>query len=243
MTSPEDAAIPKALALLWGLDTGGERGPRRGLSLDQILDTAIEIGDAEGLAAISMGRIAKRLGFTAMSLYRYVDSKNTLFEMLLDRAIGLPPESEPGVPWRDRLRAWALAEYVALERHPWWLDIPMNDPPMGPNNMAWLEAGLAALGETRVPPPIRMQLVMNLTFFVMGRARVGRAINPDETTEGEFDAVFAGLIDPARFPHAAAAFQAWPYDDDEIDWKTSDFEFGLERMLDGYESFIRSFET
>ncbi|MEV0251140.1 TetR/AcrR family transcriptional regulator [Nocardia sp. NPDC050712] len=243
MATPGDAAIPKSLALLWGLDVAGERGPKRGLSLDRILDTAIEVGDAEGLSAISMGRIAKELGFTAMSLYRYVDSKQTLFEMLLDRAIGLPPEIVPGAGWRENLKRWALAEYESIERHPWWLDIPMNDPPMGPNNMAWLETGLAALGETRVPPPIRMQLVMNLTFYVMGRARVGRSINPDEGDDEDYDAVLARLIDPQRFPHVLAAFARWPYEDDEIDWQKLDFDFGLERMLDGYASFIRSFET
>ncbi|MGW0247646.1 TetR/AcrR family transcriptional regulator [Nocardia goodfellowii] len=243
MATPGDAAIPKSLALLWGLDGAGERGPKRGLSLEQILDTAIAIGDAEGLAAISMGRIAKELGFTAMSLYRYVDSKKTLFDMLLDRAIGLPPETVSGESWRESLRRWALAEYEALERHPWWLDIPANDPPMGPNNMAWLEAGLATLDETRVPNAIRMQLVMNMTFYVMGRVRVARSLNADEGEDEDYDAMLARLIDPQRFPHVAAAFARWPYNDDEIDWQILDFDFGLERMLDGYESFIRSFDT
>ncbi|MFC9897615.1 TetR/AcrR family transcriptional regulator [Nocardia sp. NPDC127579] len=243
MATPEDGAIPKAVALLWGLDTGGERGPKRGLSLDQILETAIEIGDGEGLAAISMGRIAKQLGFTAMSLYRYVDSKQTLFEMLQDRVLGLPPEIVPGMPWRDGLRRWAQAEFAAIEAHRWWLDIPVHDPPMGPNNMAWLEAGLATFDDTPLPPPLRMQLLMNMTFYVMGRARVARNIDPTDSSDDDFGAVLATLIDPRRFPRVIAAFADFPFGDDEIDWQKLDFDFGLERMLDGYENFIRSFET
>src|SRR5690606_32089960 len=104
-------ALPKAVALMWGLEQPGGRGPKRGLSLEQIIEAAIAIGDAEGFAALSMNRVARELGFTAMSLYRYVDSKATLMEMMLDHVIGLPPEIEPGTSWRAGLAQWARSEY------------------------------------------------------------------------------------------------------------------------------------
>ncbi|MET8654089.1 TetR/AcrR family transcriptional regulator [Nocardia aurea] len=238
MATSEEAAIPKAIALLWGLDVPGGRGPKRGLTLDQILDAAVEVADAEGYQALSMNRVATQLGFTAMSLYRYVDSKQTLVDLLLDRVVGTPPTIAPDTPWREALWQWAMAEYAAIERHPWWLDIPLIGPPMGPNNMQWLETGLRALAATEIPVPVRMQLVMNLSFFVMGRMRLARGLTVDTGGEDDYAEVMQRLIDPRRYPNVVAALSSDSLDDD-IDWNRADFEFGLARLLDGYESFVR----
>ncbi|WP_054813429.1 TetR/AcrR family transcriptional regulator [Nocardia arizonensis] len=238
MAKSEEAAIPKSVALLWGLDMPGGRGPRRGLTLGQILDAAVEVADAEGYSALSMNRVAKQLGFTAMSLYRYVDSKQTLIDLLLDWVIGTPPAIAPGTSWRDGLRQWAVAEYEAIDRHPWWLEIPIAGPPMGPNNLAWLESGLALLAETEVPPTDRLQLVMNLSFYVMGRMRLARVLGVEDAEDDDYAEVLRQIIDPRRFPHVVAAFAVEPFAD-EVDWHRADFEFGLDRMLDGYEIFVR----
>lgn len=254
MTTSEDAAatspaeLPKLIALLWGLAQEGERGPKRGLTLEQILDAAITLADAEGYSALSMNRIAKELGFTAMSLYRYVDSKQTLVQLVLDRIIGSPPPIEAEGDWRAGLRAWAVAEFETIARHPWWLDIPVVGPPMGPNNMAWLEAGLATLKHTTLPEPLRLQLVMNMSLYVVGRSWAARDFIVDtgaevEAEEGfDFEAALRSVLDPARFPSLVSAFTHHAFDAD-IDWSRADFEFGLDRMLDGYERYIGSEES
>jgi len=234
-----DAALPKAVELMWGLEQPGTRGPRRTLTLDQILDAAVAVADAEGYAALSMGRVAKQLGFTAMSLYRYVDSKNTQEDLLLDRVVGAPPVIAAGTPWRAGLEQWAGAEFERIGRHPWWVDIPLNRPPLGPNNMAWLDAGLRLLSETAVPEPVKLQLVMNLSMFVVGKRRAVRDLQAEE--DGDFASVLARVLDPQRFPSVSAALSASAFDADDIDWSEADFEFGLARMLDGYEVFIRTF--
>src|ERR1700723_1592975 len=60
----------------------GKRGPRPGLSADAIVDAAIRLADAEGLEGVSMARVAAELGFTPMSLYRYVASKEELLQLM-----------------------------------------------------------------------------------------------------------------------------------------------------------------
>ncbi|MFC9472742.1 TetR/AcrR family transcriptional regulator [Nocardia sp. NPDC056952] len=239
MTTSGDMALPKAVELMWGREQPGGRGPKRGLTLDQILDAAIEVADAEGFAALSMNRVAKQLGFTAMSLYRYVDSKNTLVDLLMDRVVGAPPEIAAGTPWRVGLEQWALAEFERLGRHLWWLDIPLSRPPMGPNNMAWLETALQVLAEAAVPEPIKLQLVMNVSMFVVGKRRFLRDLQEEEG--GDFASVMARVLDPQRFPSVSAALSNAAFDDDDIDWERADFEFGLARLLDGYEVFIATF--
>src|SRR5690606_30128962 len=231
--------LPRSVALLWGLDREGERGPRRGLTLEQILDTAIALADAEGSSALSMNRIGKELGVTAMSLYRYVENKQTLVMLVLDRVIGSPPEIAADDGWRAGLRAWALAEFETVARHPWWLDMPLAGPPMGPNNMAWLEAGLATLGRTNLPESMRLQLVMNLSLYVLGRFWAAKDFIADQGGDHDFEGAMRSVLDPARFPALLSALAQRAFDGD-IDWARADFEFGLDRMLDGYERFLDS---
>ncbi|MEU4649462.1 TetR/AcrR family transcriptional regulator [Nocardia fluminea] len=239
MATSGDMALPRAVELMWGREQPGGRGPKRGLTLDQILDAATEVADAEGFAALSMNRVAKQLGFTAMSLYRYVDSKNTLVDLLMDRVVGPPPEIVAGTPWRVGLERWALAEFERLGRHLWWLDIPLSRPPMGPNNMAWLETALQILAEAKVPEPVKLQLVMNVSMFVVGKRRFLRDLQEEEG--GDFASVMARVLDPQRFPSVSAALSDAAFDDDDTDWERADFEFGLARLLDGYEVFIATF--
>ncbi|MFC4376886.1 TetR/AcrR family transcriptional regulator [Nocardia halotolerans] len=240
MTTSGDTALPRAVELMWGMEQAGGRGPKRTLTLDQILDAATAVADAEGFAALSMNRVAQHLGFTAMSLYRYVDSKNTLVDLLMDRIVGPPPEIADGTPWRAALEQWASAEFERLGRHSWWLDIPLSRPPMGPNNIAWLEAALCALAETPVPEPAKLQLVTNVSMFVVGKRRFLRDLRAEEDG-GAFVAVMARVLDPQRFPAVSAALSAAAFDDDDVDWEQADFEFGLARLLDGYEAFIATF--
>ncbi|WP_067713728.1 TetR/AcrR family transcriptional regulator [Nocardia yamanashiensis] len=232
--------LPKSVKLLWDLDGAGSRGPKRGLSLDQILDAAIAVADAEGYAALSMSRVAKQLGFTPMSLYRYVDSKETLVELLLDRVIGPAPELPAGDGWRPALEAWAWAEFHAIRAHEWWLDIPMSGPPTGPNNMDWLETGLSALADLPIPEPQRLQLMVNLSLYVIGRTRFLREMTKRAKEEHDYTAVLLQVLDPARYPTVSRALQHNAFEDDGMHWEEADFRFALDRLLDGYERYIET---
>ena len=235
----DHAQLPRAVQLAWGIAEPGSRGPRRGLALEQIVDAAIEVADADGFAALSMSRVAKRLGYTTMSLYRYVDSKDTLVQLVMDRVIGAPPRIDPDLPWRDALRAWAMAEFHSIMRHPWWLDIGLGVPPTGPNNMAWLEVGLSVMGKTALPEPVKFQLVMNVSFFVIGRTRVVRELSAsNRDDDADYGAVMTQVLDPERFPAITAALASSAFDQGDLDWDESDFQFGLDRLLDGYERYV-----
>uniref|UniRef100_UPI0013B3F03A TetR/AcrR family transcriptional regulator n=1 Tax=Nonomuraea lactucae TaxID=2249762 RepID=UPI0013B3F03A len=112
--------------LLWRQDGGEE--PRQGLSLGRIVRVAVELADAEGLAGLSMRKVAERLGFTTMSLYRHVPGRDQLVDLMSDavmaEAAGSLPamreDSEAGGPaggWRARLEAGARAGWELRKRH------------------------------------------------------------------------------------------------------------------------------
>ncbi|WMT39475.1 TetR/AcrR family transcriptional regulator [Paenibacillus sp. D2_2] len=79
-------SLPLGVALSWGLVEPPKRGPKREMSIEKIVKAAITIADEEGLSAVSMNRIATTLGFTTMSLYRYVPGKDDLLLLMMDAA-------------------------------------------------------------------------------------------------------------------------------------------------------------
>src|SRR5580704_17830759 len=130
ITPPADDAtpgLPPGLDLLWGRRAPGRRGPKPGLSVDGIVEAAIRIADAEGLEAVSMARVAKELGFTTMSLYRHVASKDELLQLMWNAsATGAETLVLEGDGWREKLRMWAVFQREALDQHPWITQMPMT---------------------------------------------------------------------------------------------------------------------
>src|SRR5580692_5911878 len=151
-SAQQKAELPVGLDLLWGRRGPGRRGPRPGLSADVIVDAAIRLADAEGLEGVSMARVAAELGFTTMSLYRYVTSKEELLQLMWNAsARGVENLVLEGDGWRARLRAWAIVQRDMLDRHPWLTQLPMAAPPMAPNSMIFVERGLETMDGTPLP--------------------------------------------------------------------------------------------
>src|SRR5271163_147885 len=145
------ARLPAGLDLLWGRRGPGKRGPRPGLSADAIVEAAIRLADAEGIEGVSMARVAAELGFTTMSLYRYVASKDELLQLMWNAsARGAETLVLTGRGWRARLRQWAIIQRAMLDVHPWITQMPMAAPPMAPNSLTFVERGLEAMDSTEL---------------------------------------------------------------------------------------------
>src|SRR3712207_6358112 len=118
MRAMDIGRLPKNLVVLYGPREAPRRGPRPSLTIDGVVAAAIGIADAEGLAGVSMSKVAERLGYTTMSLYRYVRSKDDLLLLMADAANReQPPPVEPE-SWRDGLAAWATGIFRTYRRHP-----------------------------------------------------------------------------------------------------------------------------
>ena len=99
--------------------TEASPAPRQPLTRDRVLTAALALADAEGLAKLSMRRLADRLGVEAMSLYHHVAGKDDLLSGLTDRVIGeIDWTDDPG-DWRVSMRARAFAAHRVLMRHGW----------------------------------------------------------------------------------------------------------------------------
>lgn len=140
--------------LLW------DQIPRAGLSAGRIVRAAIEVADAEGLAGMSMRKVAERLGFTTMSLYRHVPGRDHLVDLMQD-AVHAGVTAPDGRTWRARLEACARQGYELRRRHPWLAEIRGGQHVPGPNAVAYYESMLAAVRDTGLTPA-RMIAVVDL---------------------------------------------------------------------------------
>jgi AcrR family transcriptional regulator len=247
-----DAALPETIAKAWGLREPKGKGPRPGLTLDRVVDTAVTLARTEGLAAVSMARVAAGLGVSTMGLYRYVSGKNELLTLMVDRAWGGPPQPSPGGGgWRSGLTDWARAMHAAGLRDPWVVTIPIASAPATPNQVAWMDACFAALDGTGLTPGECASVLLLLSGYVRNQVALVASLMAALATDpeaarlmGSYRQVLARVADPARFPALAAAVAAGAFDDEEgeagDESLDTEFTFGLERILDGVEALIRS---
>jgi AcrR family transcriptional regulator len=222
-----DDPLPRVLELLWGEPTSSRRS--QGLSRDRIVEVAIELADADGLGALSMARLAERLGCGTMSLYRHVTNKDELVTFMLSAAPGPPPTGDPW-NWRGALTDWAAGLWAVYHRHPWILQTASAGPPTDPGPLALLDAGLAALGGTGLAERDKLAAVMAVLHFVRGAAAL--AIEAGDSEVGHYPSLLRRLMDPARFPALANALEAGVFDDRAGD-HLAEFNSGLVQLLDG----------
>lgn len=222
-----------AVRLLWGPPAKPSRGPKPALSLARIAAAGVEIADAEGLAAVSMQKVAGLLDFTKMSLYRYVPGKAELVALMVEAAVGEPPQAVDRLGWREQLAAWAQQLARSFAEHPWLLDATVGARVMGPKELGWLERVVAALDGHGLTGPERMDAAVLLAGHVRSIAEQARATRPDGSPEAELLVVLGPLVHQHadRFPALAAAMASPGGQDQALD-------FGLERILDGLEALI-----
>jgi AcrR family transcriptional regulator len=132
--------------VIWARPERAAKGPAPSRSRTQIAVVAVTLADAEGLEAVSMRRVATGLGIGAASLYRYIESKDELYDLMVDHAQGEdgPPPPLTG-DWRADLSTVAHKARGLIHRHPWMAGLAAGRPTFGPNSLAWAEHGLGAV--------------------------------------------------------------------------------------------------
>jgi len=198
------------------------RGPKPALTLGQIADAAIAVADAEGLAAVSMQRVAADLGYTKMSLYRYLPGKAELVAAMIERALGDPPAV--GGEWRPALAEWAGALLRAYARHAWALEASTGRRPVGPREVAWLERALAVL-----PPGLSGAERLDAVATIAGHVRMiaGQSAGAESDLAAAMGMVLRDHAE--RYPAVVAALT----DVAVHGGADNAFDFGLGRILDG----------
>ncbi len=228
-----------AMQLLWAEPQTPTRGPKPTLSLDSIIDAAMGIADREGLSALTMASVAQALDVTTMATYRYVPGKEELIDLMIDAAFASPPDCRTG-DWRAALANWARVELATLQARPWMIETVLKRLAIGPNWTAWLDAAFQALAAT----PLRTTEKFAAIVLIDGHVRAAAQISVGAVGEWQenFSQVLASSVNDPRYRALGRAIQdaAQEPQQDDAGMMAEQFEFGLERILDGIQSFIDS---
>jgi AcrR family transcriptional regulator len=235
----------RSLDLLWRTRTPPAKGPKPRLDLDQIVKAAMDVADADGLATLSMRKVAELLGVGTMSLYTYVPGKAELIDLMFDQAVAGPNEHVEGT-WRERLERIAHENWWRYHRHPWLLEITMVRPVLGPNVIARYDHELQAVDGIGLTD-VEMDAVVSLIAgHVEGAARRALEAAHAERSTGQSDEewwaerapLLEKLLEPERYPTAGRVGQAAGEEHNAAYAPEHSFEFGLERILDGVQALV-----
>jgi AcrR family transcriptional regulator len=197
--------------------------------VDLVVAAAVEIADSAGLSAVTMAAVAKRCGFTTMSLYRHVAGKDELVRRMLDTTLGTaPPLRSPG--WRAGLTQWSRDMLAVLEKHPWGIDVPITGMLGTHAQLSWLDRALEAQADTGLDDGEKAEIALLLNGYVFWSARLRLQV-PQEA----FD-VIPPSLDMTAYPSLARAVAAGIFEDGST--PEEDFAFGLDRVLDGVSALI-----
>ncbi|MGF1425549.1 TetR/AcrR family transcriptional regulator [Kitasatospora sp. LaBMicrA B282] len=164
---PPEKSTPAAAELIWLRPERTGRGPRPAHSRASIAEAAVALADAEGMAAVTMRRIAAELGAGTMSLYNYVPKKEQLLDLMLDAVCGeyrLP--EQPSDDWRADLRLLAHQQLDILRRHPWVVTLIRTRPSLGPNSLLYTEFFLGVLRDAELTGSQKMEALAMLSGFI-----------------------------------------------------------------------------
>ncbi|WP_261567096.1 TetR/AcrR family transcriptional regulator [Frankia gtarii] len=245
-TSAGDPA--RTLALLWRDPSATpRRGPARGLTVDAVVDAAVTLADREGLAAVTMRRVAQALEVVPMTLYTYVPGKAELLDLMLDAVYArMERAASTGRPWRTRLTAIAGENRALFEIHPWSAAVSTLRPSLGPGSIAKYEHELAALDGLGLSDVEMDDCLTHLLSFVQANARAAIEASAARAADGRTDQqwwdqagpLLARVLDPGAYPlavrigSAAGAARGSAHDPEHA------FHFGLARVLDGLATLI-----
>lgn len=197
--APSESAEPGTKRLWQRLDLTSTKRPR--LSALQIATAGVTIADRDGLAALSMRKVADALGAGTMSLYHYVKTRDELLMLMHDTVIGeleLPPV--PVEDWRSEMVRVGTRMRATAARHPWISELPFPSDP-GPNFTA-LRTYLQRVDYEGLTVNQAIDLIRTVLAFVHGiiameaseqtTANITREVkgHPARDQEFEYDVMF-----------------------------------------------------
>lgn len=219
---------------------------RETLSRDQIVRATMDLLDAEGLAGLSMRKLAARLDAGATSLYWHVQTKDDLIDLVMDEIYGEVDVPSPELAgWRPGVLLLAHNLRAAVLRHGWLPEVIYTRPSIGPNAVAMGSRGLAlfeAAGFTGRDIDYAMGTVLS---YVFGNANSQAAWQASLRRRGssmdewktevlkEADQVTAGHQQMRESVDRRRVMDA-----DQL--QNESFAFGLDTLLNGLELRLSS---
>jgi AcrR family transcriptional regulator len=236
-----DAAVDEVEPLVWFRREPASR--RSAHSRADIALAAVEIADSEGFEAVSMRRVAERLGAGTMTLYHYVRNKDELVTLMSDAVMAdvVVPEGELSDDWRTAVTQIATRTRGAFAAHHWIFE-RMGDGRPGPNGMRHFEQSLQAIAGLELDKEQTFEVIGQIDDYVFGYAlrEVQEAEEHERGWPPEVVDFFKRELATGAYPRITEFFG----DDFDASFErvvefmaeSNRFDRGLARLLDGIEA-------
>lgn len=217
--------------------TGPKDERRRPLSRERVLRAAVELADERGLAALSMRKLADRLGVEAMSLYHHVSNKDDMLDGMIDLVVEEIELPKPGDEWRTAMRSRAVSAHDVFARHEWAASLMESRTNPGHATLRYYDAVLGCLRRGGFPMALAAHAFSALDAYIygFGMQEISLPFDGEEEVKEVAEALLEGfpvdlypnlyemIVDHALQP-------GYNYSDE--------FEFGLDLILDGFERLL-----
>jgi AcrR family transcriptional regulator len=216
------------------------------LSRAEIVQTALKIADEEGLAEVSIRRIARELRSGAMSLYHYFDSRDELLDLMGDTVAGEMLVPRLPTDWRGALHAIAAHSRATFLHHPWLLPTLQERPRISPNLLRHIEQSAQSVAELATEQDVAPELLSGIVTavddytigYTLREIAAGGSDDRGQRIAKQFQSAYNEpniryLLESGEFPMLAQfAASGEPL-------RMQGFEVGLDWLLDGFEAQLR----
>ncbi|HEV2893403.1 MAG TPA: TetR/AcrR family transcriptional regulator C-terminal domain-containing protein [Actinomycetota bacterium] len=209
--------------------------PRRApLTRERVLAAAIDLADRDGIASLSMRKLAQELGVEAMSLYHHVANKDAILDGLIDLVFGEIDLPVGEADWKAAMRRRAISAREVLRRHPWATGLMESRSTPGPATLRHHDAVLGILRNAGFPLELAAHAYSLLDSYIYGFALQETSLpfnTPEETAEvaqammAEFPADAYPHLTEIAVEHVLQPGYSY----------ASEYLFGLDLILDGLE--------
>lgn len=214
---------------------GGARGPQAKVTASDVVRVAVDLADADGLAAVTARRVAAALGISTMSMYTHVGSREDLLVLMADATyLVMPRPRYRSRDWRQRVRKVAQDNLDLHVEHPWLLEISDQRVALGPGTIGKYDHELHAfdpMGLGDVDRDAALSFVLDFARAAAAARRPDPKAADMAEVWGSWQQRLAGYLGsdhPLAQRVGAAAGEAMnaPYSPEHA------WEFGLARVLD-----------
>jgi AcrR family transcriptional regulator len=208
--------------------------PRTPLSRERVLKTALALADASGIESLTMRKLGEAVGVEAMSLYNHVPSKGDLLDGLIDLVFSEIELPSGAGGWKTAMRQRAISARAVLSRHRWAIGLMESRTSPGPATLRHHDAVIGCLRQAGFPVALAAHAYSALDSYIYGFA-LQEASLPFDTSEqnSELTQAIVAQFPADEYPHLAE------FTFDHVlrpgyDYG-SEYEFGLDLILDGLE--------
>ena len=205
--------------------------PRVPLSRGRVMRAAIGLADAEGIEALTMRRLAQELGVEAMTLYYHVANKDDILGGIVDIVVGEFDPPGDGPDWQAAIRRTAISAHDTLVRHKWAANLLLSGG-VREARLRYMDGILGCLRAGGFSAEMTHHAYHALDSHILGFTlwQVGMAL--EDRSLPDMAKTFLSELSVEDYPHLAEHIEQHIA---ERPGEKSEFEFGLDLILDGLE--------